>query len=134
MAEIRIEITRDLTGEKLAKLDETLEQFVKDGAAVIEGNLKASMAEPKTGRAYKRGSKVHIASARGESPAVDSGNLTGSIQQIFPSTLEGLIGTNVEYAIWLEDPDGLNRPLWQKTADDSLPTLEKMLKDAVAAI
>ena len=125
---MQIEITvKDETPELLQKVNAAIGRWVRKAAAYVEGQLKSSMAEPKTGRRYGD----HIASAPGESPAVDSGNLTGSITQIFPSTLEARVGTPVEYALYLED--GTNkmaaRPLWQKTASESLPTLEKMLKD-----
>lgn len=131
MAEISITII-DKTPELMQKLDAAIERFVVKGAAYIEGELKASMAEPKSGRMY--GS--HRASAPGESPAVDTSNLTGSIQQIFPSTLEAKIGTPVEYALYLETGTDrmAARPLWQKTADDSLPTLEKMLNEEIEGI
>lgn len=137
MAAIEIKVTKDRTPEMLAELDRKLEGFVKGGAAHVAGQLRASMNEPKTGRAYKRGkNRVHIASAPGESPANDTQNLNNSIQQIFPSTLEALIGTAVEYAKYLEDGTRrmAARPLWQKTVDDSMPTLEKMLQEAVATI
>lgn len=125
---MQIEITvKDETPELLQKVNAAIGRWVRKAAAYVEGQLKSSMAEPKTGRRYGD----HIASAPGESPAVDSGNMTGSITQIFPSTLEARVGTPVEYALYLED--GTNkmaaRPLWQKTASESLPTLEKMLKD-----
>lgn len=136
MAEISVKVTKDRTPEIEAKLEKQLEQFVQDGAAFLEGGLKTNIASAKSGRAYKRGKdKVHIASAPGESPASDSGNLISSIgPPIYPSTLEAVIGTNVEYAPILEAKDGLDRPLWQKTVDESMPTLEKMLEQAVAAI
>ncbi len=137
MSSISITVTKDRTPELMQKLDAAIGRFVRNGAGYIEGQLKSSMAEPKSGRAYKRGKDgIHIASAPGESPAVDSSNLYGSIQQIFPSTLEALIGTPVEYAGYLEDgTDRMEaRPLWQRTADDSLPTLESMLREEVEGI
>lgn len=138
MAEITIKVTKDRTPEIEKQLDDALEQFVKDGAVYIEGELKRRIAVPKTGRAYKRGkTRVHIASAPGESPASDSGNLIGSIgPPIYPSTLEAVIGTAVEYAGYLESGTRrmAARPLWQRTVDDAIPTLEKMLERAVATI
>lgn len=135
MSEIKIEVVRDVTLDKLDKLDGEVNQFVKDAAGVVEGNLAAEAAKPKTGREYKRkGGGVHIASAPGESPASDQANLYPSIHSVYPSTLEAVIGTNVPYAPILEAADGLNRPLWSAVAESSLPTLEKMLDDAVRGI
>lgn len=135
--EITVEVEEDRTPELFQKLEAAMGRFVRKGAAYIEGQLKSSMAEPKTGRRYPRGKDgYHIASAPGESPAVDSGNLTGSIVQLFPSTLEARIGTPVEYALYLEEGTSRMeaRPLWQPTVDEGLPTLEKMLRAEVASV
>lgn len=131
MAEIVVKI-EDKTPELFQKMEAAIGRFVRKGAAFIEGALKTSMAEPKSGGRYGD----HIASAPGESPAVDSGNLIGSITQIFPSTLEAKIGTPVEYALYLEDGTGrmAARPLWQRTATESLPTLEAMLRDELKGV
>lgn len=135
MSEVKIEVVRDVTLDKLDKLDGEVVQFVKDGSALIEGNLAAEASKPKSGREYKRrGGGVHIASAPGESPASDQANLYPSIHSVYPSTLEAVIGTNVPYAPILEAADGLNRPLWSAVAESSLPTLEKMLDDAVRGV
>lgn len=134
MAETISITVKDNTPELFQKLEAALGRFVRKGAAVIEGRLAASMAEPKSGNAYKRGKEgVHIASAPGESPAVDSGNLLGSIHTEFEAQLTARIGTPVEYARYLEDGtirmDA--RPLWERTAREELPTLEAILKAEV---
>lgn len=58
---------------------------------------------PKTGRIYKRGSIVHQASAEGEAPATDTGELASSINY---DTNEGEISVDIsadaEYAAALE--------------------------------
>lgn len=135
--EISVKIN-DATPAVMKRLDDAVERFVKKAAAHIEGRLKQKMAEPKSGKRYRRGrDRYHTASAPGEPPAVDSGNLTGSIQQIFPSTLEAKIGTAVEYALYLETGTdrGLSpRPLWAATRDEELQTLEKLLAAETAAI
>lgn len=122
---------RDRTPELIQKMELAIGRFVRRGADYIEGQLIASMAEPKSGRMYGQ----HQASAPGESPAVDSSNLTGSITTIMESSLEAKIGTPVEYAPMLEDGTSrmAARPLWEKTATDSLPTLEAMLRSEIGA-
>lgn len=45
---------------------------------LMETAVKRSMVEG-TGREYKRGSKIHVASAEGNPPAVDTGRLRASI-------------------------------------------------------
>ncbi len=124
MTTIKITV-QDKTPELFQKLQAGVERFVQKGAAYVKGQLQASMAEPKSGRLYGR----HRASAPGQSPAVDSSNLTGSIAVIMQNSLEAKIGTPVEYALWLETGTSRMRarPLWDRTAKEVLPTLDAML-------
>lgn len=115
----------------MQKLEAAIGRFVVKGAAYVEGQLKSSMAAPKSGRRYGK----HVASAPGESPAVDSSNLIGSIHTLIAANrLEAKVGTPVQYAVFLEEGTSkmAPRPLWEKTAKDSLPTLENMLKAEIA--
>lgn len=127
--------TKDNTPELMQKLQAATGRFVRKGAAYLEQQLKLGAQEEKSGNLYKRGkSAVHQASAPGESPANDSSNLYPSIIAIIAAnSLEATIGTPVEHALYLEEgTDNIEpRPLWEKTAADSLPTLEKMLKAEV---
>jgi len=125
MIEIRVD---DDTPELFGKLEKAVSRFVRKSALYIEGELKSSMAEPKSGNEYKRGENVHIASAPGESPAPDSSNFINSLQPII-ETLEAKIGTPLEYPAYLEDgTDNIEpRPLWEKTVQEVLPTLETLL-------
>ena len=57
----------------------------------------------KTGRVYRRGGREHRASAPGEAPASDSGNLVNNITAVY--NLEegwGEVQANTEYAMRLE--------------------------------
>lgn len=57
---------------------------------------------PQTGRLYERANGiVHQASATGQWPAVDSGNLRINTRMRFGAT-EGELGSDVEYAEWLQ--------------------------------
>jgi len=70
----------------------------------VEGAVKRSF-KPGSGRVYRRGSKIHRASAPGEPPAVDTGRLRSSITHQVKAEgkkVIGRIGTNVEYARSLE--------------------------------
>ncbi len=126
---IRITVDNDVP-ELMDKVQAAVSRFVRKGALHIEGEIKSSMAEPKSGRASKRGENEHIASAPGESPAVDSSNYIGSVNTIFENSLEAKVGTPVDYALYLEEgTESIEpRPLWQKTVTEVLPTLETLLE------
>lgn len=61
---------------------------------------------PKAGRIYKRKSVIHRASAPGQAPANDTGNLIGSIHHIQGQDQGGTVSSSVvvtaSYAKWLE--------------------------------
>jgi len=134
--------------ELTAKVQNAVSQFVRAGSLHLVNTMKVSMADRKSGRTYPRGKIArHQASAPGESPAVDSGNYINSIviDKVFETNaLEALIGTVLPYAKWLEDgtnapsPKDGNmgplmggirpRPLWAKTVEQELPTLDKLLE------
>jgi len=68
----------DMSYNNLAKLakalpDET-DKIVQETADALRTEMIESMQEPKSGRSYG----AHVASAPGEAPAVDSGNLSGN--------------------------------------------------------
>lgn len=86
-----------------------LERAVMRG--VIKGTelLRTDMVErilnpPKTGRLYKRGkNRVHQASAPGESPANDTGNLARNITTVYDTPrLEGTVNVGTNYGRRLE--------------------------------
>lgn len=133
---IRITVDNNVP-ELTDKLQAAVGRFIRKGAFHIEGEIKSSMAEPKSGKAYRRkNDKVHIASAPGESPGVDSSNLLGSTQTITRNSLEAKVGTEVEYAQYLEFGTSrmAQRPVWEKTVQEVLPTLEKILEGEIRQI
>lgn len=128
-----IEITvKDRTPELFQKLQAAVGRFIRKGIGYLEGEIKSSMAEPKSGRRYGD----HIASAPGESPAVKSSNLINSITPFFPSTLEGILGTPVEYGAYLETGTDrmAARPVWEVELNEALPTLESILRQEVRGL
>lgn len=68
----------------------------------LDATIKDAMAQPKHGRLYPRGSRVHQASAPGEAPAIDTGNLIQSMEPQFPSPTKGVLAIFAEYAAYLE--------------------------------
>lgn len=69
----------------------------------LRNRMVVSFNEPKSGREYKRSGGVHRASAPGEAPGVDTGNLQNSIQVEFPSPIKGVLSIGAEYAQFLEE-------------------------------
>lgn len=89
-------------GAIMSLLEKRGSDLVRDTAARLEAEIKISYTGRKSGRIYKRGSRTHQASAPGEAPAVDAGNLSNSTQWVQESRLRAVIGTSAEYAEVLE--------------------------------
>ena len=71
----------------------------------IEARAKNSLSGPRSGRLYQRGATgniVHQASAPGEAPATDIGNLANSIGARMLGQTEGEVTVGAEYAAVLE--------------------------------
>lgn len=71
----------------------------------LRNRMVVSFNEPKTGREYKRSKnkkRPHRASAPGEAPAVDIGNLQNSLDVDFPTPIKGVLSIGAEYGQWLE--------------------------------
>jgi hypothetical protein len=95
------------------------ENAIREITFGMEAEFKARMAEAKSGNIYPRGKdRFHQASARGEAPAVDSGNL---INSIMPSVekLRGEIQMNW-YGLYLDQE--MNREF-------IMPSLDEVLKN-----
>ena len=124
---------------------------IKVGCFMVEDDAKQSM-KPGTGREYKRGGKIHKASAPGEPPAVDTGRLRGSISINWTGSgmakgkvespakaedgvgqptkeLTGVVGSNVVYARRMElgfvGTDSLGRKYNQGPRPYLRPALHK---------
>jgi phage gpG-like protein len=85
-----------------AGMEDQAGQAVRATAFGIQGRAQASMQGPKSGRVYTRSGGVHQASAPGEAPAVDTGNLINSLQVEVRAQTSAAVYTNVEYAPVLE--------------------------------
>lgn len=137
MSRITVKVNKDL--RRISKELERSTDKVTDrvgfilakGANTIRNDIVNSMfRDAKTGRKYKRGRKTHQASAPGETPAVDTGELARSIvYEIRRNGLEIEIGAEAgaPYAKWLEE--GTNkmeaRPFLQWFVDWNMPRINK---------
>lgn len=96
-----VTVTTRLDGfEEAAK--ESGGDFIRKLIYELEADIKFSMAEPKHGREYKRGARVHVASAPGEAPAIDHALLVNAMEPTFPSQTKGILTIAAEYAALLE--------------------------------
>lgn len=125
MLDLRID---DRTPELFQKLEAAVSRFIQSAADNAAEVAKTSMREPKSGRTYGN----HRASAPGESPASHSGRYLSGIEVIMQSSLEVKVGASAEYGMLLEY--GMDRPLWQNTLTEILPTLEQRLASEISAI
>lgn len=118
-----------------AEIRPTVSQVVRKTAFDLEADVKKEMAKKKSGRTYRRGSfydiktrkaleyRTHVASAPGEAPAVDYGQLINSIQTQHETDLTSTVGTGVSYATPLEygSRKMAPRPVWRPVADKLRP-------------
>lgn len=108
------------------------------GGLKIEENAKGSIAEGgKSGKAYKRGNRTHIASAAGEAPATDYGRLVTSFN--VSAKARGLQvditsgGGAVAYAVDLEFGTSkmAARPFMKPALDKALNYIHARMEKAV---
>lgn len=108
-----------------AQIRPHLSAVVRKTAFDVGAEIKMEMRAGKSGRWYG----THQASAPGQAPAVDLGQLINSIQTEHVAELTSTVGTNVEYAMGLEfgTVRVAPRPVW-------VPVIEKMRKPFIEAI
>lgn len=136
----KIDLTSVIT--KLDKITDDIKREIAAGLFVsgqkIEETARLSiMGGGKTGRAYKRGAKTHIASAPGEAPANDTGRLQASINTsqtsrgmiVYIKAGEGI----VDYARHLEfGTDNMaERPFMKPALDKSLGFIRQRMEKAI---
>jgi HK97 gp10 family phage protein len=77
-------------------------RIVRETVLLVETDIKLAMQGPKSGRAYQRGGKMHIASAKGEAPAIDTSNLIESIHVEHETGPTSYVNVGADYAEGLE--------------------------------
>ena len=82
------------TAALIRQMRSRAQSAVSETAEFVAEHARTDMARAKHGRAYPRpGGRVHIASAPGESPAIDTGYLESSIE-VDVNGLTAVVGTN----------------------------------------
>jgi hypothetical protein len=104
------------------------------GLQLREDIQKRYTNTPQTGKRYKRGAKIHIASSPGNAPAVDTGRLRASVlfRKVGPATVDVL--TRVKYGAWLEFGTSriAARPAWVPAVEAMRPRFLKRLEAVIA--
>ncbi len=85
-----------------ARVGELLEQRAGLKAQNLRTRIIENLSTPGSGRTYSRGGRSHQASAPGDGPAVDTGRLRQSIAVVRVADGHYKVGTNVQYAPFLE--------------------------------
>lgn len=113
---------------------------------LTEQKVKTLMSEsPRGGRSYRVGKRrkgkgrgrIHKASAPGEPPAVRTGRLITSVRSAIQRKsdgIQGLIGTNVKYATFLEEGTRLMkpRPVWRRALKELEGDIQRIFSRAGA--
>lgn len=81
------------------KADQALRAVANEGVNIVK--LSMTNSPPGTNQ-YRRGNRLHTASAPGNPPRVDMGALYGSIKAIRESSLRHVIVDGVHYGVYLE--------------------------------
>ena len=114
------------------RIEAALARAVQNSAKAIQDDTKASMRESKSGRTYIIGGRVHTASAPGESPAVFSGELIGSITAYEENTLTWIVPAEGKGAMWEYGMFGFPaRPYFRPAANKEFPEFERNVKQAI---
>lgn len=96
----------------------------RTGALLFERQVKLKIITSRpSGRLYRRFGKIHIASAPGEPPAIDTGRLVNSLSLFKVNTGHFRVGTAVIYAARLDNPRKLNRPFFASTFQEHRDTI-----------
>lgn len=105
------------------------------GIRVVEAHVKTALQTPGSGEVYTRGSVSHRASAPGQPPAIDTGNLIGSVHVDEITPTQAILGVHAEYAEYLEFGTYKMeaRPFLRPALDEHEGEIVAAVRDTVAA-
>ena len=117
-----------------AALERLADQICNKAAKNIETRAKIKIqSPPKTGRIYRHGKVEHQASAPGEAPATDTGNLVNSIasDRVRPMLHEVTVGAEysscLEYGTSRMAPRPFFRPSFDEERDGFKREVDKLI-------
>lgn len=133
MQGIAIKLTSNKFGDLARRLPQVVNEICETSAKAIEVDAKASMGEPKSGRIYSIGGVDHQASAPGESPAIETGNLLSGIQTEADGATRWVVYTTASYSVELEygapARNLMPRPFFVPAAERERPKFLGALQD-----
>jgi HK97 gp10 family phage protein len=105
------------------------------GIRVLETEVKVLLQTPGSGELYTHGSVTHQASAPGQPPAIDTGNLINSIRVEDVTPTEATLGVGAEYGEYLEFGTSrmAARPFLRPAMDENENEIVAAVRDTVAA-
>lgn len=112
-----------------ARARATRRKMLRAGIRVIERETKALLEGSRTGHTYTFRSVTHQASAPGEPPAVDTGNLKNSLRVLEVTDDYASFGTSADCAAYLEFGTRHMgaRPYLRPAAENSTEDVERVM-------
>lgn len=116
-----------------AGITDGLSRVVRKAAQDIVAHAQAEMAKPKSGRVYRRGGRVHVASAPGEAPAIDTGALVNSFRVMQEGPTRAIVGVTAEHGVFTEEGTSRMqpRPYMRPAAEAVWPEFERAVREVV---
>ena len=133
MTKVSFKLVDNRIPEIRARLPKLTDEHVMATAFQVEATMKTSMSGAKRGIVYQRGGKAHQASAPGEPPAIDTGNLVNSVFSEKSGPGQALVGASAEYAEYLEfgtrkmAARPFLRPALEKARDYFISGIERLI-------
>lgn len=116
-----------------AGITDGLSRVVRKAAQDIVAHAQTEMAKPKSGRVYRRGRRVHVASAPGEAPAIDNGALVNSFRVMQEVPTRAIVGVTAEHGVFTEEGTSRMqpRPYMRPAAESVWPEFERAVREVV---
>lgn len=136
MSKVKVKAIRGKKPEQIAeKYGDQLKSVIFRAANLVQNNAKLSIQNGvKSGAITKKynPTRIHQASAAGEAPATDTGNLVNNIAVTFDEDGFGAnVESNAEYSAALEfgTTTMAARPFMHPAKEEARPAVQRMLQD-----
>ena len=117
----------------MALIDGEIQSIIRDEPENMRNDIRGAMnSSGRSGRIYTRRSVTHQASAPGEAPAPDTGNLVASIVTRQTDAMHSAVQSDAVYSLALElgrpEVNLLPRPAWIPAKNTAVKRIRKRLK------